>query len=88
MLLRSQIKMLEAKSKNTEIRELWKKLVEKIPGFFENVEVVPALLHGDLWSGNKAEVLSKSYKKRPKKEFLLDLIGVPRLYTSSSPMSL
>lgn len=27
----------------------------KIPQFFKDVEVVPALLHGDLWGGNVAE---------------------------------
>lgn len=28
----------------------------KIPQFFTDVEIVPALLHGDLWGGNVAEV--------------------------------
>lgn len=27
----------------------------KIPEFFKDVEIVPALLHGDLWGGNVAE---------------------------------
>ena len=28
------------------------KLKQKIPAMFEGLEVVPSLLHGDLWSGN------------------------------------
>lgn len=30
-------------------------LQRKIPQFFTDVEIVPALLHGDLWGGNVAE---------------------------------
>ncbi|XP_064392906.1 ketosamine-3-kinase-like [Halichondria panicea] len=36
----------------TEARILLDKLKQKIPAMFEGLEVVPSLLHGDLWSGN------------------------------------
>jgi len=36
--------------------ELWSQLQLKIPSFFQNVDVKPSLLHGDLWGGNAAEV--------------------------------
>ena len=38
-----------------ELRELWPQLQRRIPGFFAELEIEPALLHGDLWSGNAAE---------------------------------
>ena len=38
-----------------EVLELWSLLQRKLPRLFEGLEVKPALLHGDLWSGNAAE---------------------------------
>lgn len=38
-----------------ELRELWPQLQRRIPSFFAGLEIEPALLHGDLWSGNAAE---------------------------------
>lgn len=38
-----------------EVRELWPQLQRRIPSFFVDLEIEPALLHGDLWSGNAAE---------------------------------
>lgn len=38
-----------------KLKELWPKLRSKIPHFFEGIVVEPALLHGDLWSGNMGE---------------------------------
>lgn len=38
-----------------ELRELWPQLRRRIPSFFAGLEIEPALLHGDLWSGNAAE---------------------------------
>ncbi len=35
-----------------EAERLWPKLKKVIPTLFEGIEVRPALLHGDLWSGN------------------------------------
>jgi len=37
-------------------QELWKELQRKIPSFFKGMEILPALLHGDLWSGNVSEI--------------------------------
>ena len=38
-----------------ELRELWPQLQRRVPSFFAGLEIKPALLHGDLWSGNAAE---------------------------------
>lgn len=35
--------------------KLWPALRSKIGSFFEGIEIEPALLHGDLWSGNVGE---------------------------------
>lgn len=53
--LQHQLNMVEESYGDREARELWSKLQLKIPQFFTDVEVVPALLHGDLWGGNVAE---------------------------------
>lgn len=38
-----------------ELKQLWPQLCSKIPGLFEGIVIEPALLHGDLWSGNVGE---------------------------------
>ena len=38
-----------------ELRELWPQLQRRVFSFFAGLEIEPALLHGDLWSGNAAE---------------------------------
>ncbi|XP_047427621.1 ketosamine-3-kinase isoform X2 [Mugil cephalus] len=53
--LQHQLNMAEQSYGDREARELWAKLQLKIPQFFTDVEIVPALLHGDLWGGNVAE---------------------------------
>ncbi|RLV90221.1 hypothetical protein DV515_00014530 [Chloebia gouldiae] len=53
--IQPQMDMIEKKSGDKEARELWAQLQLKIPGLFCDVEIVPALLHGDLWGGNVAE---------------------------------
>lgn len=50
-----QLDLIEKSYGDRESRELWAKLQLKIPEFFKDVEIVPALVHGDLWSGNVAE---------------------------------
>ncbi|XP_035036053.2 ketosamine-3-kinase isoform X3 [Hippoglossus stenolepis] len=53
--LQHQLNMVENSHGDREARELWAKLQLKIPQFFTDVEIVPALLHGDLWGGNVSE---------------------------------
>ncbi|KAM3922030.1 ketosamine-3-kinase-like [Leptodactylus fuscus] len=51
-----QIDLLEESSGDREARELWSQLQLKAPQLFSGVDIVPALLHGDLWGGNVAEL--------------------------------
>ncbi|ROL53087.1 Ketosamine-3-kinase [Anabarilius grahami] len=53
--LQHQLGLVEQSYGDREARELWAKLQLKIPQLFTDIEVVPALLHGDLWGGNVAE---------------------------------
>ncbi|KAF7461908.1 ketosamine-3-kinase [Marmota monax] len=53
--IQPQMDMVEKKSGDREALELWSALQLKIPDLFRNLEIVPALLHGDLWGGNVAE---------------------------------
>ncbi|XP_037544346.1 ketosamine-3-kinase [Nematolebias whitei] len=53
--LQHQLNLVEKSYGDRETRELWAKLQIKIPQFFTDVEIFPALLHGDLWGGNVAE---------------------------------
>lgn len=55
--LQHQLDMVEKSYGDREARELWAQLQLKIPQLFADVEVYPALLHGDLWGGNVAECL-------------------------------
>ena len=41
---------------DSELEKVWPKLKEKIPDFFQDIQVKPSLLHGDLWSGNAGSV--------------------------------
>ena len=41
---------------DSEARSLWSRLQLKIPEFFKGMDIKPSLLHGDLWSGNVAEM--------------------------------
>ena len=43
--------MIEQESADREARELWPQLQRALPRLFRDIEIVPALLHGDLWSG-------------------------------------
>ncbi|XP_074967804.1 fructosamine-3-kinase isoform X2 [Phalacrocorax aristotelis] len=53
--LQAQLDLIEKDYGDREARELWSQLKLKIPEMFCDVEIVPALLHGDLWAGNVAE---------------------------------
>uniref|UniRef100_A0A8D1JS58 protein-ribulosamine 3-kinase n=1 Tax=Sus scrofa TaxID=9823 RepID=A0A8D1JS58_PIG len=53
--LQAQLDLIEKDYADREARELWSRLQVKIPDLFCGLEIVPALLHGDLWSGNVAE---------------------------------
>ncbi|XP_029653025.1 ketosamine-3-kinase [Octopus sinensis] len=52
----SQVTHLEENFRNHEVRGLWDQLLRKYSTFFEDLpDIHPALLHGDLWSGNVSE---------------------------------
>ncbi|XP_076866240.1 ketosamine-3-kinase isoform X1 [Brachyhypopomus gauderio] len=53
--LQHQLHLVEQTYGDREVRELWAGLQLKIPALFSGVTVEPALLHGDLWSGNVAQ---------------------------------
>ncbi|XP_045155836.1 fructosamine-3-kinase isoform X2 [Echinops telfairi] len=53
--LQAQLDLIEKDYADREAQELWSQLQVKIPDLFCGLEIVPALLHGDLWSGNVAE---------------------------------
>ncbi|XP_006886179.1 PREDICTED: fructosamine-3-kinase [Elephantulus edwardii] len=53
--LQAQLDLIEKDYADREARELWSRLQVKIPELFCGLQIVPALLHGDLWSGNVAE---------------------------------
>jgi len=52
-----QMNMEEVK-RDREAQELWGLLQRKIPSLFKGIDILPALLHGDLWSGNMSEMTS------------------------------
>ncbi|XP_064613414.1 ketosamine-3-kinase-like [Liolophura sinensis] len=54
-----QVKKVEEDHGDREVRELWSLALIKVPSLFKNVEVKPALLHGDLWGGNAAETTTE-----------------------------
>ncbi|KAF6093802.1 fructosamine 3 kinase related protein [Phyllostomus discolor] len=53
--IQPQMDMVEKGSGDREALELWSALQLKIPDLFLDLDIVPALLHGDLWGGNVAE---------------------------------
>ncbi|XP_053707368.1 ketosamine-3-kinase [Synchiropus splendidus] len=53
--LQHQLNVVEESYGDREARELWAALQLKIPQFFKDLQIVPALLHGDLWGGNVSE---------------------------------
>ncbi|XP_058029343.1 fructosamine-3-kinase isoform X2 [Ahaetulla prasina] len=53
--LQAQMDLIERDYGDRKARELWEQLKPKIPEMFHDLEIIPALVHGDLWSGNVAE---------------------------------
>ncbi|XP_041567256.2 ketosamine-3-kinase-like [Taeniopygia guttata] len=53
--IQPQMDLIERSLGNRKARELWAQLQLKIPSFFCGVEIIPSLLHGDLWGGNVVE---------------------------------
>ncbi|XP_039332651.1 ketosamine-3-kinase isoform X1 [Saimiri boliviensis] len=53
--IQPQMDMVEKASGDREALQLWSALQLKIPDLFRDLEITPALLHGDLWGGNVAE---------------------------------
>ncbi|XP_037088260.1 ketosamine-3-kinase-like [Pollicipes pollicipes] len=53
---RRQLDVQRQIMRNDGLWSLWSRLLRRLPEFFRNISVEPALLHGDLWSGNAAEV--------------------------------
>ncbi|GCB65612.1 ketosamine-3-kinase isoform X4 [Scyliorhinus torazame] len=54
--LQVQLDLIEKEYADREARDLWSKLQLKIPALFHDMEIMPALLHGDLWGGNIGQV--------------------------------
>ncbi|XP_067141055.1 ketosamine-3-kinase-like [Centruroides vittatus] len=53
--LNHQIQLIEKDYGDRETIQLWSELQLKLPKFFKDIEIVPSLLHGDLWGGNVGE---------------------------------
>lgn len=53
--LEQQIDLLQTECQDRKLAECWSELQLKLPKLFKDIEIKPALLHGDLWSGNAAE---------------------------------
>ncbi|XP_036766665.1 ketosamine-3-kinase [Manis pentadactyla] len=53
--IQPQMDLVEKGSGDREALELWSALQLQLPGLFRDLDIVPALLHGDLWGGNVAE---------------------------------
>lgn len=51
------VKIVNEKFPTKDLNEVWNVLVPKIPAFFNDCQpIIPSLLHGDMWSGNVAEL--------------------------------
>jgi len=52
--IRFQLELVKKRYGDHEVLEKGERLLERLPRFFEGVELYPSLLHGDLWGGNRA----------------------------------
>ncbi|XP_076453176.1 fructosamine-3-kinase-like isoform X2 [Babylonia areolata] len=53
--LDQQVTLIQKEYNDREAGQEWAVLQRNIPKFFTGLTIVPALLHGDLWSGNAGE---------------------------------
>lgn len=54
--LRFQLDLAARSGHCGEIQSLGRELCDALPSLFDGYEVVPSLLHGDLWGGNRAAI--------------------------------
>lgn len=54
--LRFQLELAAKAGHRGEIQSLGGRLCDELPSFFDGYDVIPSLLHGDLWGGNRAAV--------------------------------
>lgn len=52
--LRFQFELAAGNGHRGEMQSLGRELCDALPSFFDGYDVVPSLLHGDLWGGNRA----------------------------------
>ncbi|CAD5123815.1 DgyrCDS12126 [Dimorphilus gyrociliatus] len=53
-----QLAIIEREYHDMKPRQLWNQFLPKISSYFEGQEILPSLLHGDLWGGNAGECSS------------------------------
>ncbi|KAH9515153.1 fructosamine 3 kinase [Bulinus truncatus] len=53
--IEQHVKLAEQKYNDREARQEWSLLLPHLPKLFQDLEIFPALLHGDLWGGNAGE---------------------------------
>lgn len=73
------MRLVDENYNDAEARELWSELSLKLPVYFKDISITPALLHGDLWSGNVSET-----KDGPGKKNLI-IRFVKSFYCSKNP---
>ena len=61
--LQEQMDVLKGDGGDREAESLWPRLKEKMPSFFDGLDIKPALMHGDLWSGNVGQVNDEGGKR-------------------------
>ena len=54
--LRVQLELAAEGGHRGEIQSLGRQLCDALPSFFDGYDVIPSLLHGDLWGGNRAAI--------------------------------
>jgi len=74
--LEPQMNMEEVKG-DREAHQLWGRLIREIPNFFHDIEIHPALVHGDLWSGNVSQISGQSTKQSATESTAIPVIFDP-----------